>query len=498
MENIIVDTSYGKLQGAQEGPVLTFKGVPFARPPIGALRFCAPELPEPWPGVRDATTYGPRALQALDPQLAAEATVDEDCLYLNVWTPGLGQGRRPVLVWIHGGALVSGSGSEPQYDGTKFAFDGDMIVVTLNYRLGAAGFLYLGDLLGEKYASSGNSGLLDIVAALKWVHDNIARFGGDPGRVTIMGESAGAMCVGALLALPAAQGFFQQAILESGAGQTTRDTASATSFTRRFLAGLGLSAHDAKKLLTLSTDELLAAQIRFIQSESIGGVRHLRYFGPVVDGTTLPHYPLDAVAQGKGARVPLLLGTNRDEARLYMALDPQLTHPDRQILHTLFGSNSATAADAYATARQKHPPEEAWAIVLTDYLYRLGVIHLAREQAYQHLPVWLYRFDWDKTSHGAFHSLELPFVWNTLNRPHPLQIPFRFTFGAEEYALAEQMHAAWIAFIRNGNPNVTTLPPWPTYANDERETMLFNTVSRVVSLPPEQDPANYQRHGLTF
>ena len=251
MDEVVVETRYGPIQGMQEGPLQVFRGIPFAKPPIGPLRLRPPEPPEPWSGIRDATAFGPSPMQASSPFIRITST-SEDCLYLNVWTPRADDARRPVMVYIYGGRFISGSASEPQYNGSAFAQDGDLVVVTLNYRLGALGFLYLGDLLGEDYADSGNCGLLDIIAALQWVREHIADFGGDPSQVTIMGQSSGAMCVATLLAMPAVRGLFGRALLESGAGQTTRDTKTATRTTRRFLSMLKVVPNEARTLLESS------------------------------------------------------------------------------------------------------------------------------------------------------------------------------------------------------------------------------------------------------
>ena len=257
----IVETHYGKLQGTQKDTVSVWKGIPFAQPPSGLLRFRAPQPLEGWTGVREATQFG-----AISPQTSEGSfgtlpgPMSEDCLTLNIWSPSADDARRPVMVWIHGGSFVTGSGSTPWYNGTSFATQGDVVVVTLNYRLGALGFLYLAEYAGEEYATSGNNGLLDQIAALTWVRENIAAFGGDPDNVTVFGESAGAMSIGALLAMPAAHGLFKRAILQSGAAHRVNSSQTAASGTRGFLQALEFGPSEMNRLLTTSVDDILRAQ----------------------------------------------------------------------------------------------------------------------------------------------------------------------------------------------------------------------------------------------
>lgn len=471
----IVETRSGKLQGTQEGSLHVFRGIPFAQPPVGSLRFRAPAPPKAWSGVRDVNEFSPSPLQANAFGLTA---LSEDCLYLNIWTPGIDHGQRPVLVWIYGGAFTSGSAT--LYSGDAFAQHGDIVVVTLNYRLGALGFLYLGELLGPEYASSGNCGLLDIVAALRWVHENIAAFGGDPAQVTIMGESAGAKCVGTLQATPSAQGLFHRAIQESGAGHCTRDCTTATSIAQHLLAELGLKSHEAQKLLDLPAETIVAAQSRV--------AANLQSFGPVVDNEVLPYYPLEAIRQGTAGRVPTLIGSNRDEGKLYVALDPRLKQPNEYALQAYFGNLGPAVYAAYQAASEHSKVEDAWPQTLTDYLYRLAAVCQAERQAEHNVPVWMYRFDWAGPL-GAYHGMELPFVFHgPLKLFSPaLEDMLKVALTPENTPLADLMHAAWIAFIRTGNPQIAGLPDWPRYTRDtpnERLTMIFDTPCHVEQIPP--------------
>src|SRR5271157_3324720 len=268
LSSTIVETQYGKVQGTISGPIFVWKGIPFAQPPIGGLRFHAPQAPSPWTGVRDATNFGLTSVQSgRMMQRFFSATPEpsgEDCLCLNIWSPGVDDKRRPVLFWIHGGAFTLGSGSTPWYDGTAFATNGDVVVVTINYRLGALGFLHLADIDGEEKGFSNNCGLLDQIAALEWVRYNIAAFGGDPGNITVFGESAGAMSIGTLLAMPAAKGLFQRAILQSGASHTVQDRERATGIARKLMDILGI--HKVTDLVDISLEQLLDAQVKVSDS----------------------------------------------------------------------------------------------------------------------------------------------------------------------------------------------------------------------------------------
>lgn len=481
---MVVETGYGRVSGKKDGSILVFRGIPYASPPVGELRFQPPAPPSPWSHVLSAESYRPMAPQSTRPTLLPRAALlqSEDCLTLNVWTPAADSRKRPVLVWVHGGGLTTGSGADPYSQGHHFAQDGDMVFVSVNYRLGALGFLHLGDLLGDDYASSGNSGILDIIQALRWVRDHIDRFGGDPSRVTVGGVSAGAKCVASLFSIPEASNLFQQAILQSGAAQTIRDRQTASSITEELLAQLGLRKSEANQVLTMPVPELLAGQ------ERLGmGAANLHLFGPVLDGTTLlpdlqdvPKLPKDQLTK------PVLIGSTLSEAQIYTDAEAKLQHMDAAILERLFGLNAAPVRRAFSRALDTLAPQEAVTRVLSDYMYSIASERFADHLAGAGASVWRYRFDW-QGEHGACHAQDIPFVWNfSANHGGMFYIPV----GQE--ALAQSMHTAWIAFVQTGNPTTAKLPSWPLYTAKTRQVMSFNATCQVITLPRTEVESDFR------
>ncbi len=492
MSNPIVETRYGKVQGSEQGAISVWKGIPFAQPPTGQRRFRAPQPPEPWTGVRDTTTFSPMAPQVAEMgasmvgAMGAERTVEprpmsEDCLYLNIWSPGTEGQKHPVMVWIHGGAFTLGSASDPWYDGTSFAARHNIVVVTLNYRLGILGFVSLKDLAGADADYTSNCGLLDQIAALAWVRDNIAAFGGDPDNVTVMGESAGAMSIGVLLGMPAAHGLFQRAILQSGAAGNLTTRSQATQVAQGLLAKLGLETSQLSALADVPLEALLKIQPEL--GREFGGIRA---YSPIIDGETLPLHPSAMITQGSAANVAILVGTNRDEWRLFamMSGGPKV---DEEQLQRIFGDEAKSALAMYTEARADKSPELAWIDIMSDMVFRMPALRLAEGQVRQGAPVWMYRFDWESPAFGgvlgAAHAMDIPFVWNTLDTPLSLM----FTGDSPtRQPLADLMHAAWAAFIRSGNPAITSLPNWPPYDLERRATMIFGDVPHVVDDPQGQ------------
>jgi para-nitrobenzyl esterase len=493
----IVDTRSGKVQGLELDGVHVFRGIPFAKPPVGDLRWRRPQPEEPWSDVRDATQFSKESAQSPFPMAALfggeQPANSEDSLYLNVWTPGLDDAHRPVMVWVHGGAFMNGSGTTPWYDGTRFALHGDAVVVTINYRLASFGFLHLADLFGDEFAGSGNLGILDQVAALEWVRDNIEAFGGDPDRVTVFGESAGGGSVGTLLGLPSARGLFAAAIPQSGAASWWSPRERANAIAERIIDALGVKAGDVAALRAKTTEEILAAQqvagteTRALTDEQGVGLP----FQPVVDGDSLPRPPLDSIAAGNAHGVRVLVGTNRHEMTLFHLMDESLAQIDEAGLlrrtRTWFDAEHAEQLVAgYRASRPDGSLLDVWTDISTDAVFRVPAIRLAEAQL-AHGPVWMYQFTWETPVFGGLrstHALEIPFVFDALDKPGSDM----FTGGGtERQQLADAMHGAWVAFARDGKPQHQGLPAWPQYDTERRATMRFDTTCEVMDDPGAAD-----------
>lgn len=448
---MIIHTDTGKVRGVREGNLYIFRGIPYAEAPIAERRFLPPLPKLPWDGIFEADRFSPKSYQPVkDPSMILKGQ-SEDCLSLNIWTPGVEQANRPVLVNIHGGGFVNGAGAD--FAGTTFAKRDNIVCVSLNYRLGALGFLYLGDLLGEAYQTSGNNGILDIIAALKWVKQNIAYFGGDPNRITVSGASAGAKCASTLLTVPAAQRLFHRLIARSGATQAIRDTQTATRISLGLLDQLGIPHKEAHRLLTLPAQTIMEAQDN-----------RLHTFGPVRDGITIPVEPVSEVLGKLNSKVPLLMGTNKDEAVSFISDSPGLEARNEEELQALFGNNSGLVLDTYRQAALLKPAEEAWKDTLTDCFYRIATVRLAELAAQRGQSVWLYRFEYAGTR-GAVHGAESPYVNDDSS--------------VEGMELADRMHAAWASFIRSGKPEAEGLPEWLQFKSSERSMMILNEECRL-------------------
>lgn len=490
--HVEAQTTNGTLRGFRREGHVAFRGVPYARPPVGDRRFHAPEPAEPWSGVRDALEPGASAPQ--DPLIPPSTfrpggPESEDCLFLDVWTPAADDGRRPVLFWIHGGGFSHGAGSVPLYDGGPLVERGDVVVVSINYRLGALGYLYLGHHGGDRWGATANAGQLDQIAALQWVRDNIAAFGGDPGNVTIFGQSAGSAAVATLLAMPAARPLFAKAIAQSGTANRLADRDGAAAITEAYLGRLGV-ADDPDAVRTASVDALLAAQ---------GPRGALR---PVVDGASLPDQPLDAVRDGAAADIPLLIGTARDEQKFYVpaqrpAIDDAELH--RQLQSSLprrAADRVAEVVEVYRASREArglpathHDIADA---VATASRFRMPALRLAEAQA-AHRPTFVYQFDWGSPARrgtlGACHGLDIPFVFGTIGRTGDDRMTGT---GAEVDRLSGQMMDAWIAFARTGDPSHPDIGPWPGYEPADRQTMVFDRECGAQAAPFEEERALWE------
>lgn len=480
-----VETLYGKLRGQlvdREGTVYVFKGVPYAQPPKGPLRFLAPQPPTPWVGVRDADSFSPVSMQntsSIDRMLGAKPpAMSEDCLTLNIWTPGLDNAKRPVMVWVHGGSFLSGSSRAPWYDGSSFARNGDVVVVTINYRLGALGFLSLG-IFDERYASSGNTGLRDQIAALHWVRDNIANFGGNPENVTVFGESAGAMSIGALFGAEPAQDLFHKAIFQSGAPDHVISLEQSEKVTNQFLAALGLDPKTrvVDRLRELSSEAILEAQIAVRSLHRETGMP----WRPVLDGLVINADPFTAIEQGGAAKVQLLAGTNLDEMRFFTLFDPTVSQLTDDTLiercNNRYGDRyGASLVEAYRDARPSLSAAQCWAAIATDNVFRLPTRKLLDAHSAHQPMSFGYLFSWETPAFagalGSSHVLEIPFVFDNLDQPGVKALCGDTTEAMSQ--LASKMHSSWISFAHNGNPNHAGIPTWPSHNESARAAMVFD------------------------
>jgi para-nitrobenzyl esterase len=499
----VVDTTFGKIRGAAGDGVKAFKGIPYGASTAGANRFMPPVKPAPWGGVREAVDWAGHAPQAFAGRRRPEVSrlsgtpdpvpVSEDCLTLNLWTPGLDAGKRPVMVWFHGGAFSYGSANTPRTAGASLARRGDVVVVTVNHRLNIFGFLDLVALGGEEFAHSANAGVLDLVAALQWVHDNVANFGGDPRNVTIFGQSGGGGKVSALLAMPAAKGLFQRAIVMSGAGIRMAEHERATKLADAVLGEVGLTASQLGKLQALPLERLLAAIEPAQKKLAPIGFRLLdRYgFGPVVEGHDLPHHPFDPTATDLSDDVPVMIGGTRDENALFLAPDDAVWSRtlSEDELKTRVAKVAAGNTDAVlALYREMHPgmnPAELLIEITTDSNFWVRSVLLAERKAVKgKAPVYMYSFNW-----------RTPVLDGKLMAPHALDVPFAFdTLDAVGItgnapaapAIAAAESATWASFARAGTPDNKAIPHWPAYSAADRATMIIDTEWRVQNDPQHE------------
>jgi para-nitrobenzyl esterase len=472
----IVSTRAGRLRGiaVSDPPVLHFKGVRYGQSTAGASRFMPPRPVAAWEGVKDATRFGDVCPQGGEVgRRSNEGTalvgMSEDCLVLNVWTPGADARRRPVMVWFHGRGFYAGAASEPLYNGARLSKRGDVVVVGVNHRLNVFGYLFLAGVGGSSFAASGNAGVQDMQLALEWVRDNIAAFGGDPDNVTIFGESGGGAKVSTLLGVPTARGLFKRGIIQSGARLAGQTVAQATRNAQAVMSRLKVS----------TVEQLQALPVAALIAAVTDDVRTTPDFGPVTDGGYLPADMFEPVASASARGIPVIVGTNRDEHAIYATGHPKFDKPfsEEELRADLAPDFKEPGVEALIAAyRQSRPGATPWDLMIgiRSNRFHVNAVRLAERQS-KVAPVYQYSFDFAPSRLGAAHAAEIAFVFSNATA-NPNARP-----GAK--AVEDAMSEAWLAFARNGKPNHPGMPAWPAYDTATRAVMVFNTTTAVVNDP---------------
>lgn len=479
---VIAETRYGKVMGSWERGVSVWKGIPYAKAPVGELRFSSPQLLEPWTGIKQATAYGASSPQP-DNSFVGDGARNEDCLFANVWSPAADDKKRPVMVWIHGGGFVVGSGSSELYDGANLARNGDVVVVTFNYRLGVLGFLYF----ENKPGFENNLGIRDQIAALKWVKENISSFGGDPDQVTIFGESAGGTSVETLLACKEADGLFKGAIAQSGPAAIIWQPSTALNLTQKYFSFLGISPDSLQLLKTLSVDTLKNAEeklMKYMIAETPNKV-----FSPTIDGHLLKADIFTCLNPLQSPDVALMIGTNKDESTMFASKRLKMAPStaaglDKELFPVFRPEDKNKVIAAYPD----YPKKRAVLNLLTDAVFRIPAIRLAENQS-QHADVYMYRFEWSSfllnvAGLRSFHGLEIPFVFGNKEGRSGRLLKLLATNRMIK-SLSGQMQTAWINFARYGNPNGKDAENWKRFDTNERATMIFDRKCTLIADPDQ-------------
>ena len=485
----VVHAKMGIFKGTTEGKVSAWLGIPYAQAPKGNLRFRAPQPIQHWEGIADAKKFGPSSPQFKGP-LFEDLEENENCLFLNVWSPAADGKKRPVMFWIHGGGFISGSASSPLYNGAEMAAKGDLVIVTINYRLGPLGFLYFGDIPAAKGEFENNLGIKDQIAALKWVRDNIEFFGGDPDAITIFGESAGAISVQTLMAIPEAKGMFKRAIVESGNPEILWTPKLATDITNRYLAILHITPDHISTLKTLPVDSLVSA-MHALMKELIKEPKIMKLFAPTVDGEFIPRSLYSCISAGECQNVDLLIGTNKEEANLFAMKKLKLAPTSEKELQPYLTMLTDSVKLRLLSSYEQYPRKSGILSLLTDATFAVPSIRYAEAQA-SHANTYMYRFDWSSKPLRAIglracHGIELPFVFGTFNTGLGKKVLF-LANKKDIMRISESIQQAWINFAKTGNPNAPSVGTWKKYDATERCTMMFDK-----NICTQNDPKSKER-----
>jgi para-nitrobenzyl esterase len=482
---VIVNTKKGKVKGVQESDYQLFYGIPYAKPPIGNLRFMGPQPIEPWNDIKEALNFKaiPPQNYVDDPPIGQEES--EDCLYLNIWTPQADDKERPVMFWIHGGGFVIGAGSRKRLNGSKLATLGNVVVVTFNYRLGALGFLNLPIV-------TPNLGILDQVAALQWVKENIERFGGDPGNITIFGESAGGMSVGILLTISSAKGLFQKGIIESGAtNPTSFEPNSARQGAEKFVKKLGLKNADINDLQSVPLDKLMK-----VQKKIAGNIFDLTSnpFRPFIDGKIMTEQPIEIIRKGNSSNVPIIIGYNSEELGMIANLLEDSGEVKRKLIMKVIKSQLEKSGilkgdldkliEIYKKEIKKKYPDrdfKYWDFLLSDSMFRIPILRQLEAHLEYDQKIYHYIFDYNSPKFGAaLHTFEIAFVFGTLGKD---MVQDAVVNSKDSMELCNLMMKTWVNFAKTGNPDHEGIPEWKPYDIKNRNTMILSNNPKVISDP---------------
>ncbi|MDV6269871.1 carboxylesterase/lipase family protein [Rhodococcus globerulus] len=489
---LVVHTPAGDVRGYADGSVFAWKGIPYAAAPTGERRFRAPLPAEPWDGVRDGRAFGPIAPQGQSPAVPIDRAfvVDEDCLSVNVWAPRPDGTPRPVMVWIHGGAYCLGSAAQSIYDGRHLAETGDVVLVSFNYRVGAMGFLDLSSFSTPDVVFESNCGLRDQIAALEWVRDNIAAFGGDPGEVTVFGESSGAGSITTLMTCPTAEGLFHRAIAQSPPATSVYGRDRARSVALRFLELISIAPGDAGDLIDADLELIIKAGDELV-NEIPTRIPGTLAMAPVVDRDLVPHYPVAAFQKGYAHRIPLIIGSNKDEASIFKFMKSPLMPVSAQSVEAMLQALADDHPDISPTrlaeimsAYPDHAKPSGALALSRDAAFRMPTLWIADAHA-RHSPTWLYRFDHatpmlKAARIGAGHATELPYVFGNFGT---LDVDPTFWLGGRKAAMevAGRMQRRWLAFARHGVPAALDgSKHWPPYDEEARSTLLIDSPDSLV------------------